>query len=252
MQHEELKALLPFVALDQLTDEQRRAVAEHLASGCSECEAMLQKLRVALAEARKPDRRIRALVALWQVTTALALAAAAIIAIAMGDRVMQLDNAAIANARRIAALEVRVKNLQGQLQEREKELATARIELSREQQLTAVALEPDSHLIQLAPYRPTESARGLIALSVTNRRAVMGIAGLPPAPDGKFYEAWWITRDGRSVKAAVLNIREDRLPMIVNLHLPPRGEPVRKALVTLEVQSGVSRPGKQVYLAGTL
>jgi hypothetical protein len=49
MTHDELKALLPLYALDRLEGEEARALAQHLAAGCDECEPELASLREALA-----------------------------------------------------------------------------------------------------------------------------------------------------------------------------------------------------------
>lgn len=49
MTHEELKALLPLYALDRLEGDEARALAQHLAEGCDECERELASLREALA-----------------------------------------------------------------------------------------------------------------------------------------------------------------------------------------------------------
>ncbi|MGH7781922.1 MAG: anti-sigma factor domain-containing protein [Candidatus Binataceae bacterium] len=49
MTHEELKALLPIYALDRLEGEEARALAEHLAAGCDECQRELASFREALA-----------------------------------------------------------------------------------------------------------------------------------------------------------------------------------------------------------
>ena len=43
MDHQAIKDLLPFAALDRLEPDEARALQEHLRTGCDECEAELRE-----------------------------------------------------------------------------------------------------------------------------------------------------------------------------------------------------------------
>ena len=60
VEHAEIKDLIPLKALSQLDGDEARAVDEHLAAGCDECERELASFNDALAE--KIDRRVNPLV----------------------------------------------------------------------------------------------------------------------------------------------------------------------------------------------
>lgn len=283
MDHAQLKELLALEAMDRLEGEERRAMHEHLVAGCDECEAELRELRETLAamaaasapqdspqvssvdrvwdlfEARRnaaaptpkavPDRGVRAVVALWQTTTALALAAAIIVAIGLGNRMMRLDAAARINSQHVAQLRVSLHQMIDHLKASETELIILRGELSRSRQLTEIALEPDSRVVRLAGLAAAPSAKGLVAISPTNRRAIVQISGLPPAPPNKVYELWWIGARSGPIKAALF-VPGTRGTITIGSDGPPPGEQMLASAVTLEPAGGVEKPTGAMYLKG--
>ena len=95
----------------------------------------------------------------------------------------------------------------------------------------------------------TAAAPGASGVAVIARTGVgyLVISGLPPAPAGRIYEAWFISR-GSPRPAGLFDIEADGLGILAGM---PAGGRVDAVAVTQEPVGGSSRPTGAVLAAGT-
>jgi anti-sigma-K factor RskA len=288
MEHQELINLLPLAALDRLDPDEARELEEHLREGCADCEPELRAWRETAAafamalepagseqrvwqrlearlqadaaaansldrEASRPrpvDRRKRqSSVGFWRGMAAVAAAAA--IAIFTYNRVIS-DRANRAELRQLAQLQSRdseLKNLRSDLTTARTEAQTLRSVLDERVKLDRVLMAPDLQLTRMSPVGPVRGAGGVVALSHASRAAMVQAFGLPPTPPGKTYELWWITKQGGPVKAGLFSARAGR-STVAPASMPPQGQRVMLAAVTLEPAGGMDKPTGPMYLKG--
>jgi anti-sigma-K factor RskA len=290
MTHEELKDLLPLKALDRLDPDEERALAEHLSNGCAECEPELESFREALgalalaaaeesgattdriwskvqprlgadriADGMRPGGRARdAAQRNGKRTRFIPMAAsslAAILAIALGITIYQLERG-VEEARNttgfeVAALRARIDDLQHGLETATQKISDLKTQLSLTSTLTLAAFSPDARVVHLSGLAAAPKANATVALSLSNRTAFMQVAGLPPAPEGKVYEAWWIGRHAGPIRAGLFEAPAEGIAKVA-LILPPEGEEVVASAVTLEPTGGTEKPTGAMYLKGDL
>jgi anti-sigma-K factor RskA len=288
MDHQELINLLPLAALDRLEPDEARELDEHLREGCAQCETELRAWRetaASLATALEPsgsehrvwqrlqarlqagaaaanslapavprprpvDRvRRRPRVGWWRGMAAVAAAAA--IVLFVYNRVIS-DRANRIELRQLAQLESlgsQLKNSRSDLTAAQTEAAALRGVLDERVKLDRVLMSPDLQLTRMGPAGPASGAGGVVALSRASRAAMVQAFGLPPTPAGKTYELWWITKEGGPVKAGLFLARAGR-PAVAPASMPPSGQRVMLAAVTLEPAGGVDKPTGQMYLKG--
>lgn len=282
MEHEEIKALLPLAAVDRLDAEEARALEEHLA-GCTECAAELREYREAAAslatildpagteeriwnrlEARMHpapqatraatgDREAKVAARparFWRplaIAMAASAAAAAIYASVLTVRFGVLDRQ---DAKLLAAMSRQITQMQDELASAESEVATFHRVLDDRAKLQKILMQPDLHLTRLEPLPASPKGAGaIVAVSAANHAAMIQANGLPPTPDGKTYELWWITKESGPVAAGLFQVGANG-SIAAPASLPPAGQHLLASAVTLEPAGGVSKPTGQMYLKG--
>jgi anti-sigma-K factor RskA len=286
MDHAEIKDLLPLKALSRLEGEEARAVDEHLATGCDECQRELASFNEALAAmaivesgddgasdpvwtrlqarldaardeaANRPphrieDRSMREPSRGRGFTILGSAAAAALVAIAVSYALFtsRIQNITAGSSNDIAALTTRVIEMQRNLDATGDQLAALQAKVAQTTDLTLASLGPDARVVRLAGLPAAPSANGTVALSQTQGTAMLEVSGLPPTPDDKQYEVWWIGEKQGPLKAGVFDPLSQGVT-IVSLDLPPRGEVVLASAITLEPRGGVDKPSGAMYLKG--
>jgi anti-sigma-K factor RskA len=78
---------------------------------------------------------------------------------------------------------------------------------------------------------------------------MLEVSGLPPTPDDKEYEVWWIGAKQGPLRAGLFEPLSSGAT-IVSLDLPPPGEVVLASAITLEPRGGVEKPSGAMYLKG--
>jgi anti-sigma-K factor RskA len=284
MTHDELKELLPLKALERLDADEERALAEHLAAGCDECERELASFREALgamamaaaAESGAASERIWHLIEprlagaqsraagrardvavrssnRRRTATRIAAMLGAVVAIALSLTILNLERG-LTDARNttrfeVAALRARIDYLEHGLDEASARIADLRNQLSLTSSLTLAALSPDTRMVRLAGMPAAPNASATLAYNRNSHTAFMQITGLPPAPANKVYEAWWIARKTGPIRAGLFEMPSEGIAK-VELVMPPEGaEPVASA-VTLEPAGGTDKPTGSIYLKG--
>jgi anti-sigma-K factor RskA len=259
--------LASLAALGALDGEERRTFEAH-AGGCAACRDELAAfagvaaaLPLALpAVPPSPQVRARVLALATRPTPArpssvgrparlpLWLASAASVLLAVSSVVFRAQRdearaAAEAASRRLAALEGEL----GQERQVRQSLEQARSEAGRFQELVA---HPESRLASLAGLKDAPQARARVLFNTGSCEAVLLVAGLPKAPEGKAYEVW-VIGSGAPVPAGVFQVAPDgsavfRLPVVQETSR------VRTFAVTLEPAAGTPAPTGPMMLAGTV
>jgi anti-sigma-K factor RskA len=186
----------------------------------------------------------------WRIAAVAAASIAAIaLAVMNSNYASQIAATRQQDSARIAALDRQVRSLAAELEDRNRELATLRDQVSTSGQLTQAVLAPDARMIRLAPLAPAPDAAGLVAVTPSRHQAMLQVAGLPTPPPGKEYELWWIGSKSGPVKAALF-APTTRGEATVASALPPAGEQLLASAVTLEPAGGVDKPTGAIYLKG--
>jgi anti-sigma-K factor RskA len=281
MEHAEIKDLIPLKALSQLDGDEARAVDEHLAAGCDECERELASFNQALVEmamveagadgpadriwsrlqARldesRPAQRIEDRTtressrergfAIMLGSAAAAAVVAIVVSYAFLNSRLRSDTSETSNE--IAALTAKVIEVQRNVDTTGDQLTALEAKVAQITDLTLASLGPDARVARLAGLPASPSATGTVALSPTQGTAMLEVNGLPPTPDDKEYEVWWIGAKQGPVKAGLFE-PSSHGATIVSLDLPPPGEIVLASAITLEPLGGVEKPSGAMYLKG--
>lgn len=280
MDHAEIKDLIPLKAISRLEGEEARAVDEHLAAGCDECERELASFNEALAAmamveggeddpshriwnrlqarldanrppARAEDRSVREPsrgrgLGMFALAAAAALAAIAVSYALFNARMRSVTGD---SSKDIAALTARVIEVQRNVDTTGDQLAALEAKVAQSTDLTLASLGPDALVVHLAPLPAAPSAAGTVALNRAAGTAMIQVSGLPPTPDDKEYEVWWIGEKQGPLRAGLLD-PSNHGATIVSLDLPPPGEVVLASAITLEPRGGVEKPSGAMYLKG--
>ena len=280
MDHAEIKDLIPLKALSQLDGDEARAVDEHLAAGCDECERELASFNQALAEmalaeagadgpsdriwsrlqarldASRPAQRIedrstretsRGGFAMMLGSAVAAAVVAIVVSYALINSRVRSDTSETSNE--IAALTAKVIEVQRNVDTTGDQLAALEAKVAQTTDLTLASLGPDARVARLAGLPASPSATGTVALSPAQGTAMLEVNGLPPTPDDKEYEVWWIGEKQGPLRAGIFEPLSHGAT-IVALDLPPVGEVVLASAITLEPRGGVDKPSGAMYLKG--
>jgi hypothetical protein len=148
----------------------------------------------------------------------------------------------------IARAEAESQNLTAQNRDLRGHLEFAKRRLDEAAAFRALVAHPGSRLSGLAGLPAAPAARGRVVWNADRREAVLLASGLPPAPEGKAYEAWVIA-GGAPVAAGLFRADEEGGAV----HSLPRLEDVARAktfAVTLEPEGGTAAPTGPMVLAG--
>jgi len=281
MDHAEIKDLIPLKALARLDGDEARAVDEHLAVGCDECERELASFNEALASmamaesggdgpseriwsrlqarldpSRPPQRTEERATREASRGQGLAMlgtsaAAAAVVAIAVSYALFSSRSSAINadTSNEITELTARVIELQRNVETTGDQLAALQAKVTQTTDLTLASLGPDARVVHLAAQPAAPSAVGTVALNRAEGTAMLQVSGLPPTPDDKQYEVWWIGEKQGPLRAGLFDPLSQGAT-IVSLDLPPPGEVVLASAITLEAHGGADKPSGAMYLKG--
>ena len=290
MTHEELKALLPLAALGRIEPEEEAALREHLAgcvecdTELRELEHAVAMLALAVDAPANEDRVKRKIEARLVTpvpptlipkldrppsppvqiavhsrapkrSVALRFAIAAVILLALygGGATFLLRNVQRAyndRGNQLAYLQNRFTTLQADAEKSEHKANALAQVLAERVRLQKVFSAPDLQITRLAPLPPAPGAHALIAVSKASGDAVIEASGLSPAPNGKTYQLWWITRQKGPVPAGLFSAESGR-EVIAKVDAPPTGQRVMAGAVTLEPAGGVPKPTGAMYLKGS-
>jgi anti-sigma-K factor RskA len=281
MDHEAIKDLLPLAAVDRLELDEARALAEHLRTGCDECDPELRELREAAASMayaldtkgsedriwERLDARLRVSErasarpetslrpgrprgVFWRLGTGAFAASSVVLAVYAGIVSHKLGQTRASVEGQIARLHEQLVKTTTELTNARGDVRTLQAVLADQSKLQRILMAPDLRLTRLEPLKPAPDARAIVAVSTEHNTAVIQASGLPIAPSGKVYELWWITKESGPVPAGLFQA-EPGHPTIAPAMPPPRGEIVMLSAVTLEPLGGVPKPSGAMYLKGS-
>lgn len=261
MTHDEQALAAPYV-LGALDAAERRAFEAHLRT-CAVCIEEVRSLRPvadSLAHAvpqhtPKPELRARVLNEVTGVRSTalrtapprahaigwLPLAAAIVVAVALGAYALQLQG-------RISTLETRVNNAEARAAAAERESISARRVAGDAELAYAILAAPDAVKIDLAGKGSGSAATGR-AMWSRARGMVFTATDLPTAPPNKVYQVWVIT--GNTPRSAGL-LTTDASGRGAAVFQTPADIPTPETVaVTLEDAGGVAAPTTPIVLVGT-
>jgi len=123
-------------------------------------------------------------------------------------------------------------------------------ELSTElAQINAVLSSPQYKVIYLSGQGPAPEATARVYWDIRGHRWVV-TANLPPAPQGKIYQLWFVT-SAEKVSAGLIKPDKAGHGFAV-LALPPSLPRVQKTAITLEPDGGSQQPTSDIYALGSV
>ena len=278
MNHDEMKDLIPALALGALEEGEEKAARAHLES-CAECRAELQAMERVMAglgegsAAQQPPAALRGRVlaaagAIAPVAGATAPVAEASAAPASAPPTLQVVKGgrgvaswagwglAVAAS---AALIYSVPSLQKiqfllgrQTQTADSlrhEMALREAELQRNREQMELLTSPDSRSVSLASQPATREAAARVVYSAKLKRARLFVQNLPPAGEGKIYEVWLLA-GGKPIPAGLFKPDSSgsfQLDLTGNL---ADLKTAAAFAVTLEPAGGVPAPTGPMVLVG--
>ncbi len=138
-----------------------------------------------------------------------------------------------------------VMNENAELKERLRKESVAADELA---QVNSVLSSPSPRVLQLEGQEPAALSSATVYWDVQGNRWVV-TATLPPAPEGKVYQLWFVTS---SAKISAGLIHPDGAGHgFVQLQFPSDIGPLAAVAITLEPEGGSEQPTSVIYLLGT-
>lgn len=285
MRHEEYKDLLALEAAGAVDPSEARSLGAHLSS-CAECRAELEELREAAAalaytvapaeppphlraslleqvralkpasdepEARAANsvaeaRRLVGRLSLWQLFGARP-------SLGFGAAVAALTLAALAGLSvvlwgRTSELSAEVARLTERLGASEGELARERGQLARVQEVNEFLTAPGARVMDLAGTKTAPQASARVAFDRSTGRVLLLAYDLPPAPQGKAYQLWFIAGTKPPLPGGVFKTDARGRASFAD-RLPAEAQDPNAFAVTLEDERGVQSAEGAMYLLGS-
>ena len=126
------------------------------------------------------------------------------------------------------------------------QLASARSE-SEELRSQVGELQGDPKVIRLVGQAPAPGASAQIYWDVAKRNWVVAV-NLPPPPEGKVYQLWFVKADGQ-ISAGLIRPNDKGYGFSV-INLPPDLAGLKAAAITLEPEGGSPSPTQPIYAVG--
>lgn len=115
------------------------------------------------------------------------------------------------------------------------------------EQINSVLTSASWHVIPLKGQEPAPDSSATVYWDVQGNRWVV-TADLPPAPEGKVYQLWFVTSQAK-ISAGL--IHPDRAGHgFIALQFPPDIGPLAAAAITLEPEGGSEQPTTAIYVMG--
>ncbi|MFQ5553437.1 MAG: anti-sigma factor domain-containing protein [Candidatus Methylomirabilales bacterium] len=258
MTHEELRELCALYALGTLDPASARELEAHLETGCPDCQRELDEYRRvsgllayvvpptspepgakerllsrAVARERPPEADTGpAKPGVWLRQRPLAWAAGVALVLFAGFLGWQL-------------VEYRTE-----LAERRAELERLTAILGVQQELIESLRSPGVRVVNLGGLERRPQAVGRIFWHIEPNTWEFRAYNLPPAPPGKIYQLWFITKKAK-ISAGIFQT-DQRGEGLLRVKVPKELKEITAAAVTLEPEDGVPQPTGEIYLFGEL
>src|SRR5262249_34564037 len=173
----------------------------------------------------------------WAVAAALLIAFASIFTVWQSER--RSLTAALNEERQAAAQQsAEFKEQLDRLDSKTTELA----------QINSVLSSPQWRMIPLAGQSVAPDSSGRVYWDLQGKRWVV-TADLPPAPQGKVYQLWFVTPEAK-ISAGLINTDKKGHGFNV-IEFPASAEHLAAAAITLEPEGGSQQPTSAIYVLGT-
>jgi anti-sigma-K factor RskA len=240
MAHEDYKAMMPAYALSALDADEERAFSRHL-SECAECQSELMEWEntaaalalSASAEEPSPEVRERIMSAIRAEKVVQFPATRRSVWTSFGSL------GAIAAAVLFLALIIGIVVLWQQNRAVQTELAFARL-----------VTTPGAKMTELAGTEQATGATAKIAYDKTGHAMLMA-SGLPPAPQGKEYQLWFIVGSKPPMPGKSFAPDEAGQGTLVD-QVPQEAMESAVFAITLEPAGGLPKPSGAIYLRSNL
>lgn len=114
-------------------------------------------------------------------------------------------------------------------------------------QINSVLSSPQWRIIPLEAQQPAPASSARIYWDLQGKRWVV-TADLPPPPEGKVYQLWFVTPDAK-ISAGLINVHSDGHGFTV-VQLPANIDQLAAAAITLEPEGGSQQPTMPIYAIG--
>lgn len=122
----------------------------------------------------------------------------------------------------------------------------AQQQIARQQEAIEIVASPGARMSGLAGTKMMPNARAMLAYD-KNGRAILMAKGLPPAPEGKAYQLWFIT-GGRPMPGKVFSTDASGVGTLTD-QIPAEALNAAVFAITMEPESGVTAPTGAIYLS---
>lgn len=125
-------------------------------------------------------------------------------------------------------------------------------EVAQQDELLTVLAAREARLVSMGGLDPSPEGYGKVLWAPEQRRAVFQIANVPPPPEDKDYQLWFIKDDESPVSAGVFHFNEssEELFFVVD-ELTATPSPASNTFaVTLEPKGGAPQPSGDMFLMG--
>jgi anti-sigma-K factor RskA len=115
-------------------------------------------------------------------------------------------------------------------------------------EINSVLNSPEVQTIELAGQEPAPDSSAKVYWDVQGARWVV-TADLPPAPEGKVYQLWFVTPEAK-ISAGLISPDKNGHGFTV-VQFPPSVTQLAAAAITLEPEGGSEQPTMPIYALGS-
>ena len=142
--------------------------------------------------------------------------------------------------------------LQVQLDEQRATVATLRERANRYDRVVTVLQAPDIQLRSMQGTQLAPSAVGRIYVDPDSGQGMMMVRSLPPLPEGRAYQLWWVRADGKRESGGLLRITDTQGNGYALIQCPGSLSTWQSVGITEEPSTGSPAPTGQRLLGGPI
>ncbi len=152
----------------------------------------------------------------------------------------------------LAARDEQIQQMAADLVLATQSMQFSQAELARANEMLDVARSSQLQLVGLAGPEPADNGpKGRILWDKENNQWLISVHGLQPPAEGREYELWFITADGKKVPSKTFNTTKHGEGMLV-VEMPKDVPNITIAAITDEPLGGVPVPTGSIHLVGKL